>query len=236
MRSGRPQHTVGIPVFRQSERGARGAIRPVTVLQAFHLRVAPMVLELPIVKHTCNYVCLALVLIASWACSSGNTRSAVDTPQPDPVAAAVQRIRDEPRPVATSGTQSATTGTQTRTEHDLLGEKQIPVNAYYGVQTARALESFQISGISIDHYPGFVEAWAIVKLAAARANADVGAMKPETLAAIEKASQAVLNGKYHDQFLVDWYQGGAGTSTNMNANEVLANVALELSGHKKGEY
>src|SRR6185369_6640989 len=83
---------------------------------------------------------------------------------------------------------------------------------------------------------GFVEAWAIVKLAAARANAEVGAMKPDRLAAIEKACAAVREGKYHDQFLVDWYQGGAGTSTNMNANEVLANVGLELSGHKKGEY
>src|SRR5262249_26813865 len=76
----------------------------------------------------------------------------------------------------------------------------------------------------------------MVKLAAARANADVGALNKEKLAAIEKACQAVLDGKYHDQFLVDWYQGGAGTSTNMNANEVLANIALELSGHKKGEY
>jgi len=77
---------------------------------------------------------------------------------------------------------------------------------------------------------------AIVKLAAARANTEVGAMKPEKLAAIEKACQAIMAGKYHDQFKVDWYQGGAGTSTNMNANEVLANIALELSGHKKGEY
>jgi len=123
-----------------------------------------------------------------------------------------------------------------RVEKDLLGEKNIPADAYYGVQTARALENFQISGVLINHYPGFVEAWAMVKLAAARANTDVGAMKPEQLAAIEKACNAVLAGKYHDQFLVDWYQGGAGTSTNMNANEVLANVALELSGHKKGEY
>jgi aspartate ammonia-lyase len=124
----------------------------------------------------------------------------------------------------------------TRTEKDLLGEKQIPADVYYGVQTARALENFQLSGVLINHYPGFVEAWAIVKLAAARANTDVGAMKKEKLALIEKACQAVLDGKYHDQFLVDWYQGGAGTSTNMNANEVLANVALEMSGHKKGEY
>ena len=125
---------------------------------------------------------------------------------------------------------------QTRTEKDLLGEKQIPADAYYGVQTARALENFKLSGVLINHYPGFVEAWAIVKLAAARANTEVGAMKPDRLAAIEKATAAIREGKYHDQFIVDWYQGGAGTSTNMNANEVLANVGLELTGHKKGEY
>lgn len=125
---------------------------------------------------------------------------------------------------------------QVRTEKDLLGEKQIPADAYYGVQTARALENFKLSGVKINHYPGFVEAWAIVKLAAARANTEVGAMKPERLAAIEKATAAIMDGKYHDQFVVDWYQGGAGTSTNMNANEVLANIGLELTGHKKGEY
>lgn len=123
-----------------------------------------------------------------------------------------------------------------RTEKDLLGEREIPATAYYGVQTARALENFQLSGVLINHYPGFVEAWAMVKLAAAQANTDVGAMKPERLAAIEKASSALLAGKYHDQFLVDWYQGGAGTSTNMNANEVLANIGLEETGHRKGEY
>ena len=99
-----------------------------------------------------------------------------------------------------------------------------------------ALENFQISGTLINHYPGFVEAWAVVKLAAARANTEVGAMKPDRLAAIEKAYEAIMAGRYHDQFLVDWFQGGAGTSTNMNANEVMANVALELTGHKKGEY
>jgi aspartate ammonia-lyase len=123
-----------------------------------------------------------------------------------------------------------------RMERDLLGEKAVPADAYYGVQTARALENFPISGVLINHYPGYVEAWAIVKLAAARANTDVGAMDKETLAAIEKACKAVIDGKYHDQFVTDWYQGGAGTSTNMNANEVLANVALELAGHKKGDY
>src|SRR5215213_382166 len=123
-----------------------------------------------------------------------------------------------------------------RVERDLLGEKQVPADAYYGVQTARALENFKLSGVLINHYPGFVEAWAIVKLAAARANTDVGAMKPDRLAAIEKATAAIRDGKHHDQFLVDWYQGGAGTSTNMNANEVLANVALEAMGKKKGDY
>src|SRR5678816_1114414 len=87
-----------------------------------------------------------------------------------------------------------------------------------------------------DSYPEFIEAWAIVKLAAARANTDVGAMKKETLSAIEKAAAAVRKGDYNREFQVDWYQGGAGTSTNMNANEVLANVALELTGHQKGEY
>jgi aspartate ammonia-lyase len=124
----------------------------------------------------------------------------------------------------------------TRVEKDLLGEKQIPNNAYYGVQTARALENFQVSGMVTNFYPDYVRAYAMVKLAAARANADIGRMSKEKLSAIEKACQAIIDGKYHDQFLVDMYQGGAGTSANMNANEVIANVALELSGHKKGEY
>jgi len=126
--------------------------------------------------------------------------------------------------------------TATRTEHDLLGDKQVPADAYYGVQTARALENFQISGISMAYYPEFVQAFAMVKVAAARANTRLGAMKPDRLAAIEKAYDAVMAGKYRDQFVVDWYQGGAGTSANMNANEVLANIGLELTGHKKGEY
>jgi len=124
----------------------------------------------------------------------------------------------------------------TRTEKDLLGEKQIPADAYYGVQTARALENFQISGVKTNFYPDYVKAYAMVKLAAARANADVGRLKKDRLDAIEKACQAVIDGKYHEHFLTDLYQGGAGTSANMNANEVLANIALEMSGHKKGEY
>jgi aspartate ammonia-lyase len=147
--------------------------------------------------------------------------------------ASAQKKSSTKKPAATP---TAAAAPKTRMEHDLLGNKEVPFDAYYGVQTARALENFQLSGIAINRYPGYVEAWAIVKLAAARANTAVGAMKPERLTMIEKACQAVRDGKYHDQFQVDWYQGGAGTSTNMNANEVLANVGLELGGHKKGEY
>src|SRR5581483_11928424 len=165
-------------------------------------------------------IALLILLTSVAACSRQ------PAPPPAPAAAVVSPPTPPLAVEGTSGTRDASVG-PTRTERDLLGEKQIPSSAYYGVQTARALENFQISGIPINHYPGFVEAWAIVKLAAARANTSVGAMKPETLAAIEKAAQAVLNGQYHDQFKVDWYQGGAGTSTNMNANEVLANIALE---------
>lgn len=125
---------------------------------------------------------------------------------------------------------------QYRTEKDLLGEKQIPNTAYYGVQTARALENFQVSGVQTKFYPDYVRAYAMVKMAAARANTDIGRMSKDKLAAIEKACQAVIDGKYHDQFQVDLYNGGAGTSANMNANEVLANIALELMGKPKGDY
>jgi aspartate ammonia-lyase len=125
---------------------------------------------------------------------------------------------------------------QTRTEKDLLGEKQIPNDAYYGVQTARAIENFPISGVKTNFYPDYVNAYAIVKMAAARANFEVGRMKKDRADAIEKACQAVIDGKYHDQFCTDLYQGGAGTSANMNSCEVLANIGLEMMGHKKGEY
>jgi len=123
-----------------------------------------------------------------------------------------------------------------RTEHDLLGEKQVPADAYYGIQTARALENFQISGRTVRDYPEFVRALALVKLAAARANYDLGDLDKKVLAGIEMACKAIMDGEYHDQFQVDLFQGGAGTSTNMNANEVIANVALELMGHEKGQY
>ena len=142
----------------------------------------------------------------------------------------------QPTPAQVRPPAGATPTGATRTEHDLLGEKQVPADAYYGVQTARALENFQLSDVKMNTYPEFVDAYAVVKLAAARANTSVGKMKRERLAAIEKAVHAVLDGGYRDQFVVDWYQGGAGTSANMNANEVLANIGLELTGKKKGEY
>jgi aspartate ammonia-lyase len=126
--------------------------------------------------------------------------------------------------------------TATRLEHDLLGDKAVPADAYYGVQTARGLENFHISGVQLRLYPDFIRALAMVKRAAARANADCGVFGREVLAAMESACQEIAGGALHDQFQLDVFQGGAGTSTNMNANEVIANRALELMGHKKGEY
>ncbi|HEY4733711.1 MAG TPA: aspartate ammonia-lyase, partial [Gemmatimonadaceae bacterium] len=128
------------------------------------------------------------------------------------------------------------TATQTRIEHDLLGDFAVPADAYYGVQTARALENFQISGVTLQQYPNFIKGYAMVKIAAARANFETGAFSKEILTAIEAACQEIIDGKLHDQFKLDVFQGGAGTSTNMNVNEVVANRGLELMGHKKGEY
>src|SRR5829696_2673471 len=125
---------------------------------------------------------------------------------------------------------------QTRIEHDLLGDFAVPADAYYGVQTARALENFKISGVPLSVYPNYIKGLAITKLAAARANFETGGFSQEILTGIEGACNEIIGGKLHDQFTLDVYQGGAGTSTNMNANEVIANRALELMGHKKGEY
>ncbi|HEY6929047.1 MAG TPA: aspartate ammonia-lyase [Thermoanaerobaculia bacterium] len=125
---------------------------------------------------------------------------------------------------------------KTRIEHDLLGDLAVPADAYYGVQTARALENFHISGVELRLYPNLIKAFAMVKLAAARANYDCKQFSKEILTGIEKACKEIIDGKLHDEFRLDVIQGGAGTSTNMNANEVIANRALELMGHKKGEY
>jgi aspartate ammonia-lyase len=124
----------------------------------------------------------------------------------------------------------------TRLEHDLLGDLAVPAEAYYGVQTARALDNFHISGVELRLYPDFIKALAMVKLAAARANVDCGVFGKEILKGIEGACEEIVAGKLHDEFRLDVFQGGAGTSTNMNANEVIANRALELMGKKKGEY
>src|SRR6059058_6194086 len=126
--------------------------------------------------------------------------------------------------------------TQTRIEHDLLGDLAVPADAYYGVQTARALENFKISGVELRLYPNFIKGLAMTKLGAARANHDCDNLPKEILTAIEGACQELIDGKLHDEFRLDVLQGGAGTSTNMNANEVIANRALELMGHEKGEY
>ena len=123
-----------------------------------------------------------------------------------------------------------------RVESDLLGELQVPADAYYGVQTQRALNNYKISNTRMCDYPEYVIAMAYVKMAAAAANTELGVLDPTIGNAIVKACQEIVDGKFHDQFPVDMMQGGAGTSVNMNANEVIANRALELMGHKKGEY
>lgn len=121
-----------------------------------------------------------------------------------------------------------------RTEHDFLGEKQVPADAYYGVQTMRAVENFPITGYKLDE--DLIVALAIVKKAAALANHEVGRLSKEKAEAIAKAADEIIDGKFHDQFIVDPIQGGAGTSINMNANEVIANRGLELLGKEKGDY
>ena len=123
-----------------------------------------------------------------------------------------------------------------RREHDLLGERDVPSAAYYGIHTLRALENFAITGTPIAIYPDLVAALACVKQAAARANNELGLLADELAHAIERTCVEIREGQLLDEFVVDVMQGGAGTSTNMNANEVIANRALELLGHAKGEY
>lgn len=123
-----------------------------------------------------------------------------------------------------------------RVESDLLGELKVPAEAYYGVQTQRALNNYHISRKRMRDYPDYVIAIAYVKLAAIQTNHALGVINDEISGAIEQACKEIINGKLHDQFPVDMMQGGAGTSVNMNANEVIANRALEIMGHQKGEY
>ncbi|WP_040163357.1 aspartate ammonia-lyase [Microbacterium gorillae] len=125
---------------------------------------------------------------------------------------------------------------RTRTETDSLGSMEIPADAYWGIHTARAQENFPIAKRPISVYPDLVTALAMVKQASARANAEIGVLSQEKADLIDAAAQRVIDGEFHDQFTVGVIQGGAGTSTNMNANEVITNIALELAGHEKGDY
>src|SRR5438477_3006756 len=123
-----------------------------------------------------------------------------------------------------------------RVEHDLLGDRQVPADAYYGVHTLRAVENFPITGTTISIYPDLIRSLACIKQAAARSNHELGLLDTQKTDAIVKACEEIRAGKLHEHFVVDVIQGGAGTSTNMNANEVIANRALEHLGHQRGEY
>lgn len=124
----------------------------------------------------------------------------------------------------------------TRLEHDLLGEMDVPEDVYYGVHTARAIANFPFSGVLLASHPDFIRALATVKQAAAMANTELGFLDGRKAGAIIAACTEIREGRLHDHFQVDSIQGGAGTSTNMNTNEVIANRALELLGHCRGDY
>jgi aspartate ammonia-lyase len=147
---------------------------------------------------------------------------------PIPLVDASENVSDVPTPTADHG--------PVRIESDSLGSREIPADAYWGVHTSRALENFQIAKRPISVYPDLVVALASVKQAAARANLEIGVLDAHKADLIDRACQLIIDGRYQDQFVVGAMQGGAGTSTNMNANEVIANIGLELDGHAKGEY
>ncbi|MEN9543407.1 MAG: aspartate ammonia-lyase [Pseudomonadota bacterium] len=132
-------------------------------------------------------------------------------------------------------TRAAVEG-QTRTETDNIGSKQIPADAYWGINVSRALDNFAISGRPISIYPDFIFAYACVKQASARANLEIGILDPGKADLIDRVCEEIKDGQWLDQFVVDVIQGGAGTSTNMNVNEVIANRGLELAGHPRGAY
>ena len=123
-----------------------------------------------------------------------------------------------------------------RVESDLLGELNVPIDAYYGVQTQRGINNYRISCMKMYDFPDFIVSFAFVKKAAAMANAEVGALDPHISEAICQACDEIIGGALWKNFPIDLMQGGAGTSVNMNANEVIANRAIEILGHEKGEY
>ena len=125
-------------------------------------------------------------------------------------------------------------GKKYRLEHDSIGEKEVPEDAYYGVQTLRAYENFNITGLKM--HPELINSVAQIKKAAAITNFEVGELDKRRASAITQACDEIIAGKLHDQFIVDPIQGGAGTSLNMNANEVIANRAIEILGGRKGDY
>lgn len=145
-----------------------------------------------------------------------------------------ERLRHAAERIA--GEKESTTVSSMRVEHDSLGEREVPNHAYYGVQTIRGVENFPLSGIRLYHFGHFVKALAYVKKAAALANSELGVLDEEKAHAIVQACDEIADGQWHDQFVIDMFQGGAGTSTNMNANEVIANRALEILSYSKGDY
>ena len=149
-----------------------------------------------------------------------------------------QRLADRVRLLsdASFGARASSPLLALRTERDLLGDREVPGRAYFGVQTLRAVENFAISGVALRDFPRFINAFAYVKKAAALANAELGVLSNEKRDAIAQACDEITAGHLHDQFVVDMIQGGAGTSTNMNVNEVIANRALEILGHQRGQY
>ncbi|MCC6927828.1 MAG: aspartate ammonia-lyase [Gemmatimonadaceae bacterium] len=147
-----------------------------------------------------------------------------------------QRLAATDATMVGRGRRLGFSGAATRTEKDLLGSREIPYDALYGVQTLRAMENFPITGVVIREFPALLAALAAVKEAAAKANTELGLLDQERCDVIVRAATEVRQGRHHEHFLVDVIQGGAGTSTNMNANEVIANRALELLGAKRGDY
>jgi aspartate ammonia-lyase len=136
----------------------------------------------------------------------------------------------------TYGNDKPTSTVPSRVEHDFLGEKLIPIDRYYGIQTSRAAENFQVTGFPISSFPKLIRAIAVIKKAAAETNRQLGLLPDNIADVISSACDEILQNQFFEHFIVDLIQGGAGTSTNMNVNEVIANRALELLGHEKGQY
>jgi aspartate ammonia-lyase len=156
---------------------------------------------------------------------------------PQPVSGSTTTVSD-PTPIDANTLRGASTSTMmsNRIEHDCIGSLSVPAEAYWGIHTERAISNFPVSGIPVSHHPELIHAFAIVKRACALANRDLGGISKEQWGLIDTACVEVASGAFDDQFPTDVLQGGAGTSTNMNANEVIANRALELGGKAKGDY